>query len=157
MISSSTISTILTTILLLVHSALVAVDFLGVYPVADFLIRSADGSQMDPKNMLPLEELFVAMLAFPFLTVILGFVVCKNRRDAALISVATHGIYAFHQVWKKKIWDAILHPDTDISTEFFLYSHIGWAIVSGVIYALSKGDTNTATPTSSGNGETKGS
>lgn len=143
----STVSNILTGLLIIVHSGLVAVDFLGLYPVADFMIRP-DGTQMDPKNFTPQEELFVAMIAFPFLTCILGFLF-TNRKDAALISAVTHGIFAVHQVWKKDRWDAIMHPNTEISTEFFLYAHVVWAIVSVVIYFLSPSGS---TSTSSGGG-----
>jgi len=135
--TKSLIAGILTTLLIIVHSVLVAIDFFGIYPVADFL-RRQDGSQMEPQAMLPQEEVLVAMLAFPFGICVLGFFLLKNRSEAALLSSWIHGMYAAHQLWKKPIWDAMLHPDTDISTEFFLISHIVWTVVSAVIYTLTK-------------------
>ena len=92
-----------------------------------------DGSQMNPKDMLPVEEVFVALVAFPFLIVAMAFFV-GPRRQAALLSAATHGAYAGHQIWKKNLWDSLMHPDSDLSTDFFLYSHVFWAILSMVIW-----------------------
>ena len=129
----------LTVLLVAVHTALFAIDFLNAAPVADFLIRP-DGSQMDPLNMLPLEEIFVAMIAFPFGIIMIAFI-STNQRDAAWISFLVHMIYGIHQFWKRERWATIIHPNSALITiDFFIYSHLVWALVSAVIYILSDGE-----------------
>lgn len=116
--------------------AMTVIDFFGAFPVADFLVRS-DGSQMDPKAMLPLEELFVAMVAFPFLIILIAFEILSERKEAALLSFIVHGFYTFHQVWKKNVWDDAIHPNSElITTNFLLVTHIVWAVVSIIIWRL---------------------
>lgn len=136
------ISTVLTTFLVLVHIGLTAVDFFGIVPMADFIIRH-DGSQMQANHMLPLEELFVAMLSFPFFIVVMAFML-TNRKDAAALSIAIHGVFALHQIWKKSTWDAIMHPKSEhINTSFFILSHVGWGVISGIIWVLNWSPVNT--------------
>jgi hypothetical protein len=136
------ISTVLTTVLVVVHIGLTAVDFLGMAPMADFIVRH-DGSQMQAHNMLPLEELFVAMLSFPFFIIVMAFMV-TNRKDAAALSIAIHGVFALHQIWNKPKWDAIMHPNSEhINTNFFILSHVGWVIISGIIWFLNLSPGNT--------------
>jgi len=135
--TSATLGKVLTAFLVVVHLALTAVDFFGVYPVADFLVRP-DGSRQDPANMLPSEEIMVALVAFPFFIVVLGFTMFPQSQ-AALLSLAVHGVYAFHQIWKKDKWDALVHPDSEqITTDFFIISHIFWMVVSVIILSLSE-------------------
>ena len=135
------VSTVLTTVLVMVHVALTAVDFFGIYPLADFMIRP-DGSQMQADQMLPVEEVLVAMLAFPFFIVIMGFML-TCRKDAAAISTCVHFTYAFHQIWKKPVWDAIFHPNSDVlTTHFFILTHLGWAGISGIIWFLNASSVN---------------
>lgn len=138
------VSTVLTTILVLVHIALASVDFFGIYPMADFMVRP-DGSQMEAEQMLPVEEVLVAMMAFPFFIVVMGFML-TCRKDAAALSTCVHLSFAFHQIWKKSVWDAIFHPNsTFLTTDFFIRTHLGWAVISGIIWFLN------ASPASSTN------
>jgi hypothetical protein len=109
--------------------------------MADFIIRH-DGSQMQADNMLPLEELFVGMLSFPFFIVVMAFML-TNRKDAAALSIAIHGVFALHQTWKKPKWDAIMHPKSEhINTNFFILSHVAWVIISGIIWVLNWSPVN---------------
>jgi hypothetical protein len=127
------------------HVALGVIAFFGMFSLADFIVRS-DGSQMDPNNMLPLEELFVAMVAFPFITIPVAFLLTSRRQEAASISFVTHALFAFHQIWKKSVWDSIVHPDSElIATEFFIISHIVWVVVSLAIFVLSGDEGNVKT------------
>jgi hypothetical protein len=129
------ISHALTAALLLAHLAMTVIDFFGAMPLADMLKRQ-DGSRMDPHHMLPIEEVFVALVAFPFLIIVVAFVLLK-RKDAALLSAVVHALYTFHQVWKKDVWDAAIHPDSDfITTQFLIIIHIAWGVVSAVIWWL---------------------
>jgi hypothetical protein len=137
----------LTLALLVAHTAMTVIDFFGVYQLADFL-RREDGSRMDPRHMLPLEELFVAMVAFPFLIILVSFALL-TRRDAARLSGTVHALYTFHQVWKKDVWDAAIHPESDfITTPFLIFIHILWTIVSLVIWRLEQPSSSVTTAVS---------
>lgn len=128
------LSNILTGLLVLVHSALVSMDVFGVMKVADFMIRP-DGSQQDPNAMLPVEQILVAMIAFPFATIVLAFALAP-RPNAALIAAATHSSYLLHQWIHYDTWLALFHPDTDLSMEVFMYPKLGWVAVSLLIWYL---------------------
>jgi hypothetical protein len=137
------VSTVLTTIVVLVHIALATVDFFGVYSLADFMIRP-DGSQMKPNDMLPVEEVLVAMMAFPFFIVVMGFML-TCRKDAAALSTCIHLAFACHQIWKKSVWDAIFHPNSEfLTTDFFIKTHLGWAVISGIIWFLNASPVSSA-------------
>merc|ERR1712232_729280 len=106
----------------------------GVSNVADFMIRP-DGSRQDPQHMLPQEKIMVSMIAFPFLTVVLAFAFAP-RKNAALIAATTHGLYTLHQVVFYDTWQALFHPNAEVSMEFFIATKIIWMLASMVIWYL---------------------
>ena len=128
------LSTALTTLQVGLMSVLALLDVAGVYNLADFMIRP-DGSQQEPDNMLPQEKIMVTMIAFPFLTVILAFAFAP-RKNAALIAAAIHGLYTLHQLVHYDTWQALFHPDTQLSMEFFIYTKEMWLVVSMIIWYL---------------------
>ena len=127
-------SDVLTGLLVLAHTALTLIDVVGVVNLADFLVR-CDGSQQDPASFLPIERILVTLVAFPFLTVLLAFVLAP-RKNAALISAATHACYILHQVVHYDTWQALFHPNTDLTMEFFIYSKAVWVVVSLIIWGM---------------------
>lgn len=132
------LSRVLAGIVVVTHFALSIVDLFGLVKIADFMVRD-DGSQMDPNDMLPREELFVAMLAMPFLIVVMGFLLLNDRAEAAMLSFVIHGLYGGYQIWKKPLWDATIHPESKlIKTELFIISHLIWVGVSGTIWGLER-------------------
>lgn len=128
------ISNILTGLLVLAHLALTMIDVVGVVNLADFMIRP-DGSQQDPNAMLPVEKVLVTMIAFPFFTIVLAFVLAP-RQNAALISAVTHAAYLLHQYVHWETWLALFHPDTELSMEFFMYTKLLWVAISLLIWYL---------------------
>lgn len=144
---SNLLCNVLTGILVLVHSALVLIDIVGVVNLADFMIRP-DGSQQDPNAMLPVEKVLVTMIAFPFGIVALAFLLAP-RKCAALIAAATHAAYLWHQWVHYDTWLALFHPDTDLSMEFFMYPKLGWTVISLWIWYLSKDEATTIATTTS--------
>ena len=130
------LSDILTAVLVTVHVILSVIDFGGFFPVADFLVRP-DGSQMDPTDMLPMEQIFVALCAFPFLIIAMSFGLLSSRREAAILSAAVHAVYAVYLQAHHGIWDALMHPNSElVSTDFFIISHGVWTFVSVIIWRL---------------------
>eukprot|EP00980_Cylindrotheca_fusiformis_P002798 scaffold669_cov80-Cylindrotheca_fusiformis.AAC.2 len=134
MVLSQTISNALTGIQVAAMSALALVDVAGLYNMADFMVRP-DGSQQDPNHMIPQEKVLVMLLAFPFLTVVLAFVFAP-RKNAALIAASTHLLYVLHQVVHYSTWNALFHPDSNLSLEFFILTKCAWAVVSLIIWYL---------------------
>ncbi|CAJ1925532.1 unnamed protein product [Cylindrotheca closterium] len=115
-------------------SVLALTDVVGVYNLADFMIRP-DGSQQEPDNMLPQEKIMVTMIAFPFLTIVIAFAFAP-RKNAALIAAATHGLYTLHQLVHCDTWRALFHSDTQLTMEFFIYTKEMWLMVSMIIWYL---------------------
>ena len=137
---NGTISNILTGFLVFVHTVLTLIDVVGVTNLADFMIR-CDGTQQDPNAMTAIEKVLVTMIAFPFWTIVVAFMIAP-RPSAALISAATHSSYTLHQVIHHETWQELFHPHTDLTMEFFIYSKIVWIMISLLIWYLSTSTTN---------------
>lgn len=131
----SLLSNILTGLVLIVHTALTLIDVVGLVNLADFMIRP-DGSQQDPNNMLPIEKVFVTLVAFPFCIVALAFLLIP-RHWAALMGAAIHASYAALQLVHWNTWLLLFHPDTDLSMEFFVYPKFVWIAICMAIWYLS--------------------
>ena len=122
------------------HTALTLIDVVGMMNLADFMIRP-DGSQQDPNHMLPVEKVLVTMIAFPFWTVLVAFAVA-DRPTAAILGAVIQGSYAMLQLVNWDTWQALFHPDTDLSMEFFVYTKGVWIVVFGIIWYLSSQQTS---------------
>ncbi|KAL3942410.1 MAG: hypothetical protein SGBAC_003404 [Bacillariaceae sp.] len=115
-------------------SVLSLIDVGGVLNLANFMIRP-DGSQQEPDNMLPQEKIMVTMIGFPFFTIVLAFAFAP-RKNAAMIAAATHGVYTLHQLVHYATWQALFHPDTQLTMGFFMGTKAMWALVSMAIWYL---------------------
>lgn len=128
------IAAILTYLQIFALSALTLIDFIGLFPVADFLVRP-DGSQQDPSTMLPMEQILVSMIAFPF-TIIVMALLLVPRKYAMLVAVATHGCYTLHQLVFYSTWQALFHPKASITMEFLIITKVFWMVVSLYVWRV---------------------
>lgn len=133
------------------HKAVFVIDYFQLIPLTDF-IRRHDGTQSDPENLLPIEEIVTALIAMAMSTISFSFVMSiLNQhhifqtsftfRSSALLSIWLHGLWAFHLLWKYNVWDDIMHPQSQNTPRFFLTTHLAWTITAFIILFL---DDNTA-------------
>jgi hypothetical protein len=130
-------------IIIVSHLGLGIIDYTQVVNTLDFIKRE-NGTQSNPKKLLPLETIFAMVVAighfiigFSFLISYFGY---GSFSHSAILSAVFHYLFFFHIYYNWNIWIDFFHPNGSIDIKIFYYIHIFHTSISLLILILEKGN-----------------